>query len=114
MKLVLGITIICSLLTFANCCVQEYNELEEWVIRNVANLDNLTAGFFPANLQPSLIVEIFFHVNGTPWDCETYLPRPAPKGCAAFTQTPSTSCRYNIIIFIVTNINDHIIMTISL
>ena len=93
MKLVLGITIICSLLTIANCCVQEYNELEEWVIRNVANLDNLTAGFFPANLQPSLIVEIFFHVNGTPWDYETYLPRPAPKGCAAFTQTPSTSCR---------------------
>ena len=95
MKLVLGFDIICCLLTTANCCVQEYNELEDWIIRNVANLDNLTAGFFPANLQPSLIVEIFFHVNGTPWDYETYLPRPASIGCANFTQLPSTSCRYS-------------------
>ena len=91
MKLVL----VMSLLTVASCCVQEYtDELEEWVIMNVANLDNLTAGFFPANLQPSMIVEVFYHVNGTPWNYETYLPRPAPIGCASFTQTPSTSCRY--------------------
>ena len=93
MKLVLVI----NLLTVAKCCVQEYNELEDSVIRNMANLDNLTAGFFPANLQPSLIVELFYHVNGTPWNYETYLPRPAPKGCASFTQKPSTSCRYIIL-----------------
>lgn len=88
------ILIVINLLTVAFCCVQEYNELEEWVISNNDNFNNLTSGFFPANLQPSVIVEVFYHVNGTPWNYETYLPRPAPVGCASFTQTPSTSCRY--------------------
>ena len=96
MKLVLGITIICSLLTIAKCCVQEYNELEEWVIRNVANLDNLTAGFFPANLQPSLIVEIFFHINGTPWDYETYLPLSITSLVAIYFSETSNICTVRV------------------
>ena len=88
------LALVISLLTVSSCCVQKYHELEEWVLQNKDNLDNLTAGFFPANLQPSQIVEIFYHVNGTSWDYKIYLPRPAPKGCTAVTQTPSSSCRY--------------------
>ena len=75
-------------------CVQDYYELEEAMIRDKANLDNLTLGFFPANLQPSLVVEIFYHVNGTAWSELEFQPRPAPRGCASFTQKPSSSCRY--------------------
>ena len=96
MKLALVISLSCLLLVGANCCVQNFHELEEWVIQNEDNLDNLTTGFFPANLQPSYIVEIFYHVNGTSWDYKRYPPRPAQKDreCAKFTQLPSTSCRY--------------------
>ena len=61
------ITIILSCIAKGYGCVQEYYELEEAVVRDKANLDNLTLGFFPANLQPSILVEIFYHVNGTAW-----------------------------------------------
>ena len=76
------------------CCVEKYHELEEAVVHDTSNLDNLTIGFFPANLQPSLVVEIFYHVNGTTWSETTFQPRATPRGCASFTQQPSSSCRY--------------------
>ena len=82
-----------AIITSVHGCVQEYYELEEAVVRDTSNLDNLTLGFFPANLQPSLVVEIFYHVNGTAWSEQAFQPRPTPRGCASFTQKPSSSCR---------------------
>ena len=74
-------------------CVREYYELEDAIINDRSNLDKLTIGFFPPNLQPSLIVEIFYHVNGTSWSEDAFKPRITPRGCASFTQEPKSSCR---------------------
>ena len=91
--LLLRLAYFLSAVTCGWACVKDLHELEHALLNDPRNLNNLTIGFFPANLQTSAVVEVFYHLNGTEWNEEDYNPRLSPPGCVSASQTPSLSCR---------------------
>ena len=58
------IMVICSVLGLLTvptlCCIREYHELEQSVLRNPHNLDSLVRAFFPPNQEQAILVEVFY------------------------------------------------------
>lgn len=61
------IVVICSVLGLLTvptlCCIREYNELEQSLLKNPRNRDSLVRAFFPPNQEQAILVEVFYDME---------------------------------------------------